>query len=126
MQAFDTHRLTQSAGRPDALRSRMWLWARFVGAVALLAVGAVHLQQYVELYSTILTIGILFVLNFLGATAIGLGLLAPIERLLGRWGGRALGPRSRVSPKPTSRTYARPSSIEPKVRPSKRSGVCTA
>ena len=90
MHAFNTHRLTQSAGRAEALRSRAWLGARFVGALALLAVGAVHLQQYFELYSTIPTIGTLFVLNFLGASAIGLGLLAPVERLLGRWGGRAL------------------------------------
>jgi hypothetical protein len=32
----------------------------------------------------------LFVLNFAGATAIGLGLLAPVERLLRRWGGPAV------------------------------------
>jgi hypothetical protein len=54
-------------------------------------VGTVHLQQFVKLYSAIPKIGTLFVLNFAGATAIGLGLLAPVERLLGRrWGGRAL------------------------------------
>jgi hypothetical protein len=57
-----------------------------------LAVGAVHLQQYVDLYSAIPTIGTLFVLNFAGATAIGVGLLAPLETVLGRrWGGAALG-----------------------------------
>jgi hypothetical protein len=66
-----------------------WLGARILGAVAVLAVGAIHLQQYDELYSDIPTIGTLFVLNFLGATAIGLSLLAPLERLLGRWGGPA-------------------------------------
>jgi hypothetical protein len=47
----------------------------------------VHLQQYLYLYSAIPTIGTLFVLNFVGATVIGLGLLAPLERLLGRRGG---------------------------------------
>src|SRR5688572_25288229 len=63
-------------------------WAlRALGAVSLLAVGAVHLQQYDALYSTIPTIGTLFVLNFAGATAIGLGLLAPVERLFGRLRG---------------------------------------
>jgi hypothetical protein len=67
------------------------LLLRVVGALALLAVGAVHLQQYVALYSAIPTIGTLFVLNFVGATIIGLGLLAPIEHLLGRYGGAALG-----------------------------------
>jgi hypothetical protein len=53
-------------------------------------VGAVHLQQYLALYSVIPTIGTLFLLNFAGATAIGLGLLAPVEHLLGRFGGAAL------------------------------------
>jgi hypothetical protein len=61
-----------------------WLAVRVLGAIATLAVGAVHLQQYVELYSSVPTIGTLFVLNFLGASVIGLALLAPIERLAGR------------------------------------------
>jgi hypothetical protein len=65
-------------------------WAlRALGALSLLAVGAVHLQQYSTLYSSIPTIGTLFVLNFVGASVIGLGLLAPVERLVGRL-GRAL------------------------------------
>ena len=62
------------------------LAARALGALSLLAVGAVHLQQYHTIYHAIPTIGTLFVLNFLGATAIGLGLLAPVERVLGRLG----------------------------------------
>jgi len=66
------------------------LAARFAGALSLLAVGAVHLQQYEFLYSAIPTIGTLFLLNFAGATVIGLGLLAPVERLLGRLGGAAV------------------------------------
>jgi hypothetical protein len=70
--------------RPAAARrADPWLAVRALGALAVLAVGAVHLQQYLELYSAIPTIGTLFVLNFAGATAIGLGLLAPIERVLG-------------------------------------------
>jgi hypothetical protein len=64
----------------------VWLAARVLGALSLLAVGAVHLQQYLTIYSAIPTIGTLFVLNFAGATAIGLGLLAPVERLIGRFG----------------------------------------
>ena len=55
-------------------------------ALAVLSVGSVHLQQYNFLYSSIPTIGTLFLLNFVGATAIGLGLLAPVERMLGRLG----------------------------------------
>jgi hypothetical protein len=62
------------------------LAARLLGALSLLAVGAVHLQQYHTIYHAIPTIGTLFALNFLGATAIGLGLLAPVERVLGRLG----------------------------------------
>lgn len=55
---------------------------RFVGALAILAVGAVHLQQYIgEDFSAIPTIGTLFLLNAIGAAAIGLGLLAPIKRV---------------------------------------------
>src|ERR671930_933080 len=67
-----------------------WLGVRVLGALSLLAVGAVHLQQYYALYSAIPTIGTLFVLNFAGATALGLGLLAPVERLLGPRGGPVL------------------------------------
>jgi hypothetical protein len=69
----------------DAARSHRtasaWLVVRVLGAVSLLAVGAIHLQQYFELYSEIPTIGTLFVLNFAGATVVGLGLLAPVERV---------------------------------------------
>ena len=72
--------------------STAWLATRGLGALAVLAVGAVHLQQYLVLYSAIPTIGTLFVLNFAGATAIGLGLLAPLETVLGRrWGSAAVG-----------------------------------
>jgi hypothetical protein len=71
-------------------RIRLLAWAlRVLGALSLLAVGAVHLQQYFVLYSAIPTIGMLFVLNFAGATAVGLGLLAPVERLPGRLGSVA-------------------------------------
>jgi hypothetical protein len=82
MEALDRH-----AVRAE---SSVWLTARVLGGLSLLAVGGVHLQQYFILYSAIPTIGTLFVLNFVGATAIGLGLLTPVERLLGRWGGPAL------------------------------------
>jgi hypothetical protein len=66
-----------------------WLIARLLGALSLLAVGIIHLQQFFELYSEIPTIGTLFVLNFVGATVVCVGLLAPLERL-GRWRGAAL------------------------------------
>jgi hypothetical protein len=54
--------------------------------LSLLAVGAVHLQQYEDLYSAIPTIGTLFVVNFVAATVLGVGLLLPIEVVWRRGG----------------------------------------
>jgi hypothetical protein len=73
---------------PTANRARGWVWlaARLLGALAVLATGAVHLYEFEHFYSQVPTIGTLFFLNFLGATTIGLGLLAPLERTAGRWG----------------------------------------
>jgi hypothetical protein len=56
---------------------------RFLGALAIIAVGAVHLQQYLGAdYRAIPTIGTLFMLNAIGAGIVGLGLLVPVERVL--------------------------------------------
>jgi hypothetical protein len=56
---------------------------RVIGALAVLAAGADHLQQYTaNQFSTVPTIGMLFLLNFIGATALGVGLLAPIPHRL--------------------------------------------
>ena len=65
------------------------LAARLLGALALLSVGAVHLQQYQKLYSAVPTIGLLFLVNFAAATVLGIALLAPLARWAGRR-GRAL------------------------------------
>ena len=57
---------------------------RRLGAITLLVVGAVHLQQYVgNDYSVLPTIGPLFLLNAIGAGIVAICLLAPIERILG-------------------------------------------
>jgi hypothetical protein len=57
---------------------------RRLGAITLLIVGAVHVQQYVSNdYSVLPTIGPLFLLNAIGAGIVAVGLLAPIERMLG-------------------------------------------
>jgi membrane-associated HD superfamily phosphohydrolase len=53
---------------------------RTIGAISVLVVGAVHLQQYLS-YPAVPVIGPLFVLNFAGATVIGLGLLIPESRM---------------------------------------------
>ena len=59
--------------------------ARYFGALLLIAAGAVHLQQYFGAgYRGIPVIGPLFVANFVIGLALGLALLAPIERL-GSW-----------------------------------------
>jgi hypothetical protein len=55
---------------------------RALGAVAILVVGAVHLEQYFAVHFDVVPIiGPLFALNFAGATLIGIGLLAPLGRL---------------------------------------------
>jgi hypothetical protein len=60
---------------------------RVPGAVALLFVGGIHYQQYrYAFYSSVPTIGPLFLLNFIAATVLGLGLLAPLRSRLGRRG----------------------------------------
>jgi hypothetical protein len=57
---------------------------RRLGAITLLIVGAVHLQQYIgNDYSVLPTIGPLFLLNAIGAGIVAIGLFAPIERMLG-------------------------------------------
>jgi hypothetical protein len=67
---------------------------RIVGALALLVVGAVHLEQYIVVHFDVVpVIGPLFLLNFIGATAIAIGLLLPLRALHGLFalGGVAVG-----------------------------------
>jgi hypothetical protein len=66
--------------------------ARRLGALAILATGAVHLQQYVvQDFQGIPTIKLLFLLNVIGSGVVGLGLLAPLDRMLpGRWADAAV------------------------------------
>jgi hypothetical protein len=79
-----------TASRKRAANGWPWLALRALGALALLATGAVHLYEYDRFYSAIPTIGTLFVLNFAGATALALALLAPLERLGRRHGNVVL------------------------------------
>jgi hypothetical protein len=61
--------------------------ARYLGAVSILLVGAVHAQQYYEaFFSVVPTIGTLFLLSFVGAGTVGVVLLAPVRRLSRRLG----------------------------------------
>jgi hypothetical protein len=58
---------------------------RLLAAIALLAVGGVHIQQYIGAnYRVIPTIGSLFLLNFIGGTVLGLYFMIPVGRRAGR------------------------------------------
>ena len=76
--------------------------SRYLGALAVLGTGVAHIEQYaVDDYSTVPTIGTLFLLNFIGAVVIAAGLVVPLGRVAGRYadairavmavGGIALG-----------------------------------
>jgi hypothetical protein len=88
---------TQHHGEPPAavrsapLRHAVLGWAslltRLLGALAVVVIGAVHLQAYNGPYAAVPTIGVLFLVNFAAATAIGVTLLLPLEHLSGRWAG---------------------------------------
>ena len=73
--------------RDDARRggaSRTARLLRALGALAVLGIGAVHLEQYIAVdYRVVPVIGPLFLLNVVGAAILGLLLLAPVERLRG-------------------------------------------
>jgi hypothetical protein len=76
-----------SVGRPLEAVGEV---SRYVGAVSLFMVAAIHAQQYYDAYfSVVPTIGTLFLLNVVGASVAGLLLLAPV-RLLGRRTGDAI------------------------------------
>ncbi len=62
---------------------------RFLGALATIAVGVVHLQQYADFISDVPTIGVLFLLNGAGAGVVAI-LLATGRAPLGALGGIAL------------------------------------
>jgi hypothetical protein len=79
--------ITSLERRRAAVRTAL----RVLGPLVLLFVGADHYYEYsADQYSVLPTIGTLFLLNFISATAIGLLLLAPIERFLRRFGRGAL------------------------------------
>jgi hypothetical protein len=71
----------------ERTRTRSLTATRILGAVALLLIGGIHYQQYrYAFYSAVPTIGPLFLANFIGATMLGLFLLAPGKSRLGRIG----------------------------------------
>jgi hypothetical protein len=65
-----------------AAETRPAILLRTLGALAVLLVGAVHLEQYFAVHFEVVpVIGPLFALNFAGAALIALGLLLPTGRL---------------------------------------------
>ena len=78
--------------RPVARRADTALAiTRYAGAASLLAVGAVHAQQYYGAYfSVVPVIGTLFLLSFIGAGLVGAALVVPLGRLNGRFGDMLL------------------------------------
>jgi hypothetical protein len=67
-------------------RSTIAQASRYLGALAVLATGIAHIEQYsVDNYSTVPTIGTLFLLNFVAAIVIAVGLIAPLRRVTGRY-----------------------------------------
>jgi hypothetical protein len=61
--------------------------ARYLGAISIVVVGAIHAQQYYDAYfSFVPTIGTLFLLSFIGSGVVGAMLVAPVRRL-----GRGIG-----------------------------------
>jgi hypothetical protein len=60
--------------------------SRFLGALAVLATGVAHIEQYaVDNYSTVPTIGTLFLLNFVAAIVIAVGLITPLPHTARRY-----------------------------------------
>ena len=71
---------------PHSLKRFAMVAARLLAAISLLAIGAVHIQQYVVAdYRVIPTIGPLFLLNFIGGTVLGLYFLVPASRNASRF-----------------------------------------
>jgi hypothetical protein len=83
---------TIHTGRSTLERVAGWgsLITRLLGATSVIVIGVIHLAAYGGPYAAVPTIGPLFLVNFFAAAAIGLALLIPLERLLGRWGGAAV------------------------------------
>jgi hypothetical protein len=74
---------------PATTERRSTTIVRWLGALALLSVGIDHIYEYyANDYRAIRTIGTLFLLNFVSALVVALGLVAPLRRFAGRFNGR--------------------------------------
>ena len=83
---IQTNKRPLGYGRVTARRAGIAQAALYLGALAVLATGIDHIQQYYSAdYSTVPTIGTLFFLNFVGAVVVAAGLVAPLSRVAGRY-----------------------------------------
>jgi hypothetical protein len=72
-----------SNSRPTTASSKLARLLRISSAIALFGIALDHwYAYYVDSYSSIPTIGTLFLLNILGGIALALAILAPIERIV--------------------------------------------
>jgi len=70
--------------RADPRTTIAWI-ALYLGAASLVISGLDHLNQYyANDYRTVPKIGVLFLLNFVSAVVVAVGLIAPIGRVAGR------------------------------------------
>jgi hypothetical protein len=75
-----------TARLPTSRRSIVALTFLYLGALAVLATGVAHIEQYtVDDYSTVPTIGTLFLLNLVASIVSAVGLIAPLRRVTGRY-----------------------------------------
>ena len=62
-----------------------WI-ALYLGAASLVVSGVDHINEYyANDFRTVPTIGVLFLLNFVAAVVVAVGLIAPIGRIAGRY-----------------------------------------
>jgi hypothetical protein len=80
---------TPAAGRLTSdRRATIAAAARYLGALAVLLTGVDHIEQYaVDHYDLVPTIGTLFLLNFVSALVVAVGLVMPLGRIAGRRAG---------------------------------------
>jgi hypothetical protein len=72
-------------------QARLGEAARYLGALAVLAVGIDHIVEYYsDYYRAVPTIGTLFALDFVASLIVGVALLVPLRKLAGRHAERAL------------------------------------
>ena len=92
---MDVNSSTQPLPTANWLASRRSIishLALYLGALGVLATGIDHIEQYsVDSYSTVPTIGTLFLLNFIASVVLTIGLIAPLTRVAGRYADAVRG-----------------------------------